>query len=35
MGIVAARIRMAGLLDAVRDYSASGTTASLPVVWQL
>jgi L-rhamnose mutarotase len=32
---VAWQSRMAELLDAVHDYSASGTTASLPVVWQL
>jgi L-rhamnose mutarotase len=27
--------RMAGLLDAVHDYSAGGGDATLPVVWQL
>lgn len=32
---VAWQSRIAGLLDAVHDYSAGGTTASLPVVWQL
>jgi L-rhamnose mutarotase len=32
---VAWQLRMAELLDAVHDYSASGVAASLPVVWQL
>jgi L-rhamnose mutarotase len=32
---VAWQARMAGLLDAVHDYSAGGGTAGLPVVWQL
>ncbi|MDX3310487.1 L-rhamnose mutarotase [Streptomyces sp. NPDC054884] len=27
--------RMADLLDVAHDYSATGATASLPVVWQL
>jgi L-rhamnose mutarotase len=32
---VAWQARMAGLLDVVHDYSARGSDASLPVVWQL
>ncbi|PIM66879.1 hypothetical protein CTU88_38190 [Streptomyces sp. JV178] len=32
---VAWQARMAGLLDVVHDYSAQGSDASLPVVWQL
>ncbi|MFI6938139.1 L-rhamnose mutarotase [Streptomyces sp. NPDC050418] len=27
--------RMAGLLDVVHDYSAEGSDASLPIVWEL
>lgn len=27
--------RMAGLLDTAHDYSADGSAAALPVVWQL
>ena len=27
--------RMAGYLDVVHDYSATGTESTLPVVWQL
>lgn len=32
---VAWQQRMAGLLDTVHDYSAGGSSAALPVVWQL
>jgi L-rhamnose mutarotase len=32
---VAWQARMAGLLDAVHDYSAKGSADTLPVVWQL
>jgi L-rhamnose mutarotase len=32
---VAWQARMAGYLDVVHDYSAGGTEAGLPVVWQL
>ncbi len=32
---IAWQARMAELLDAVHDYSAQGSDASLPVVWQL
>ncbi|WP_406054715.1 L-rhamnose mutarotase [Streptomyces sp. NBC_01077] len=32
---IAWQARMAELLDVVHDYSAQGTDASLPVVWEL
>jgi L-rhamnose mutarotase len=32
---IAWQARMAELLDVVHDYSAEGTDASLPVVWEL
>ena len=32
---IAWQARMAELLDVVHDYSAQGSDASLPVVWQL
>ncbi|GGJ48463.1 L-rhamnose mutarotase [Streptomyces brasiliensis] len=32
---IAWQARMAELLDVVHDYSEAGTTAGLPVVWQL
>ena len=32
---IAWQARMAELLDVVHDYSAQGTAASLPVVWEL
>ncbi|WP_329204219.1 L-rhamnose mutarotase [Streptomyces sp. NBC_00683] len=32
---IAWQARMAGLLDVVHDYSAQGTEAGLPVVWEL
>jgi L-rhamnose mutarotase len=32
---VAWQARMAGLLDALHDYSAKGSEDTLPVVWQL
>ncbi|WP_026413372.1 L-rhamnose mutarotase [Actinomadura oligospora] len=32
---IAWQARMAGYLDVVHDYSATGTTAGLPAVWHL
>ncbi|MEI5526027.1 L-rhamnose mutarotase [Streptomyces brasiliscabiei] len=32
---IAWQTRMAGLLDVVHDYSAEGSGAGLPVVWEL
>jgi L-rhamnose mutarotase len=32
---IAWQARMAELLDVVHDYSADGSDASLPVVWEL